>query len=306
MFALRSCADRALPVCVCAVTGGRRLRWQAHAPYLAKIQLGVGAMKRIVSAALAVVMGASAALAGGHLPNLEGREVVVVTENAYPPLQFVDPASGEAIGWEYDAMAEIAQRLNITVVYENISWDAMIAAVSQAQFDMGMTGITIREDRAEQVDFSDSYMTSEMVMLVRGDEDRFSDAAGFAADPDLLMAAQPGTTPFYVGVYDVLDGDEANPRIKLFETFGAGVQALRTGDVDLVLTDGTAGNGYVEASDGALKIVGEKLGTEDFGFIFPKGSDLVEPMNAAIADMKADGTIDALNKKWFLDFKIGG
>lgn len=263
-------------------------------------------MKRIVGAALAVMFGATAALAGGHLPNLEGREVVVVTENAYPPLQFVDPASGDAIGWEYDAMEEIAKRLNITVVYENISWDAMIAAVSQAQFDMGMTGITIREDRAEQVDFSDSYMTSEMVMLVRGDEDRFSDAAGFAADPDLLMAAQPGTTPFYVGVYDVLDGDEANPRIKLFETFGAGVQALRTGDVDLVLTDGTAGNGYVEASDGGLKIVGEKLGTEDFGFIFPKGSDLVEPMNAVIADMKADGTIDALNKKWFLDFKVGG
>lgn len=263
-------------------------------------------MKRMLSAAMAVMMGATAAMAGGHLPDLDGREVVVVTENAYPPLQFVDPASGEAVGWEYDAMEEIAKRINIDVVYENISWDAMIAAVSEGQFDMGMTGITIREDRAEQVDFSDTYMTSEMVMLVRGDEERFSDAAGFAADPDLLMAAQPGTTPFYVGVYDVLDGDEGNPRIKLFETFGAGVQALRTGDVDLVLTDGTAGNGYVEASDGGLKIVGEKLGTEDFGFIFPKGSDLVEPINAAIADMKADGTLDALNKKWFLDYKLGG
>lgn len=247
----------------------------------------------------------TAALAGGHLPDLGGREVVVVTENAYPPLQFVDPASGAAIGWEYDAMAEIAERLNIEVVYENISWDAMIAAVSEGQYDMGMTGITIREDRAEMVDFSDPYMRSEMVMMVRGDEDRFSDAAGFAANDDLLVAAQPGTTPFYVAVYDVLDGDEANPRIKLFETFGAGVQALRAGDVDLVLTDGTAGEGYVSASDGALKIVGEKLGTEDFGFIFPKGSDLVEPMNAAIQSMKDDGTIDALNKKWFLDFKVG-
>ena len=201
-------------------------------------------------------------------------------------------------------MAEIAERLNFTPDYQNISWDAMIPAVSEAQFDIGMTGITIREDRAEVVDFSDPYMTSEMVMLVRGDEDRFMDAATFAANPDLMMAAQPGTTPFYVGVYDVLDGDEANPRIQLMETFGATVQALRTGDVDLVLTDGTAGNGYVAASNGALKIVGEKLGTEDFGFIFPKGSDLVAPINAAIADMRADGTIDALNTKWFLDFKV--
>ena len=257
-----------------------------------------------ILATLAVGLLATTAVADGHLPDLEGREIVVVTENAYPPLQFMD-GNGDAVGWEYDAMAEIAARLNATIVYENISWDAMIPAVSEGQFDLGMTGITIREDRAEVVDFSDKYMTSEMVMMVRGDEDRFADAASFAADDDLLMAAQPGTTPFYVGVYDVLDGDEANPRIKLMETFGATVQALRTGDVDLVLTDGTAGNGYVDASDGGLKIIGEKLGTEDFGFIFPKGSDLVEPINAAIADMTADGTIDALNTTWFLEYKLG-
>jgi polar amino acid transport system substrate-binding protein len=261
-------------------------------------------IKTIVSICLSITLTQTAFAA--DLPDLGGREIVVVTENAYPPLQFVDPGSGDAVGWEYDAMADIAARLNATVVYENISWDAMIAAVSEGQFDMGMTGITIREDRKEMVDFSQKYMTSEMVMMVRGDEDRFIDAKSFAADPDLLMAAQPGTTPFYVGVYDVLDGNEQNPRIKLFETFGAGVQALRTGDVDLVLTDGTAGNGYVDASDGGLKIVGEKLGTEDFGFIFPKGSDLVAPINAAIAAMEADGAIEALNKKWFLDFKIGG
>ncbi|MBU0861905.1 MAG: transporter substrate-binding domain-containing protein [Alphaproteobacteria bacterium] len=252
---------------------------------------------------LAAVMLATTAIAESHLPDLGGQVVTVVTENAYPPLQFIQ--NGDAIGWEYDAMAEIARRLNIDVVYENSSWDAMIPAVSEAQYDIGMTGITIRDDRAEVVDFSDPYMTSEMVMLVRGDEDRFSDAASFAANADLLMAAQPGTTPFYVGVYDVLDGDEANPRIRTMETFGATVQALRTGDVDLVLTDGTAGQGYVDASDGALKIVGEKLGTENFGFIFPKGSPLVGPINLAIADMKADGTLDALNTQWFLDFKMG-
>ncbi len=263
-------------------------------------------MKLIATFAALATAGFATFAAAAGLPDLGGREVVVVTENAYPPLQFVDPASGKAIGWEYDAMAEIAKRLNFTVKYENISWDAMIPAVSQGQYDIGMTGITIRDDRKEKVDFSDPYMRSEMVMMVRGDETRFDDAKSFAANDDLLMAAQPGTTPFYVGVYDVLDGNEANPRIKLMETFGATVQALKTGDVDMVLTDGTAGNGYVEASNGGLKIVGEPLGTEDFGFIFPKGSDLVAPINAAIAAMKADGTLDALNKKWFLDYKMGG
>ena len=237
------------------------------------------------------------------LPDLGGREIAVVTENAYPPLQYL--RDGEAVGWEYDAMNEIAKRLNAAVSYENSSWDAMIPAVSEGQYDMGMTGITIREDRMDVVDFSDAYMRSEMRMLVRADEERFTDGPSFAADPELLMAAQPGTTPFYVGVYDVLDGDEANPRIVRFETFGAGVEALRTGDVDLALSDSTAAEGYVASSNGGLKIIGEPLGTEDFGFIFPKGSDLVEPVNAAIAAMKADGTIDALNRKWFLDTPLG-
>jgi polar amino acid transport system substrate-binding protein len=258
---------------------------------------------KLTAALLGLTLFAPAAFAA-DLPDLGGKEITIVTENAYPPLQFLDK-DGKAVGWEYDALAEIAKRLNITVKYENISWDAMIPAVSEGQFDMGMTGITIKEDRKEKVDFSDSYMTSEMVMLVRGDEARFTDAKSFAANPELLMAAQPGTTPFYVGVYNVLDGNEANPRIKLLETFGATVEALKSGDVDLILTDGTAGAGYVEASNGGLKIIGEKLGTEDFGFIFPKGSDLVAPMNAAIAALKADGTIDALNKKWFLDYKMG-
>lgn len=257
-----------------------------------------------LTAALAALALSTTAVFAQALPDLGGKEIVVVTENAYPPLQFLD-SSGAAVGWEYDAMAELAKRMNFTVKYENISWDAMIPAVSEGQFDLGMTGITIRDDRKEKVDFSDSYMTSQMVMMVRGDETRFSDAASFAADDTLLIAAQPGTTPFYVGVYEVLDGNEANPRVKLFETFGATVEALKAGDVDLVLTDGTAGAGYVDASNGGLKIVGDKLGTEDFGFIFPKGSDLVEPLNAGIAALKADGTLDALNTKWFLDYKMG-
>lgn len=239
------------------------------------------------------------------LANLAGKKVIVVTENAYPPLQFVDPKSGKAIGWEYDAMNEIAKRLNFNVEYQNTSWDAMIQAVSDGQYNIGMTGITIKEDRKQKVDFSDPYMRSQQFMLVRGDEKRFTDAKTFGAFKEGLVGAQPGTTPFYTAVYEVLDGNEQNQRIKLFETFGATVQALKTGDVDTVLTDGTAGKGYVDASGGALKLIGGPLGVEDFGFIFPKGSDLVAPVNAAIAALKADGTLEALNKKWFVDYKMG-
>ncbi|WP_084365951.1 basic amino acid ABC transporter substrate-binding protein [Rhizobium sp. RU36D] len=261
--------------------------------------------RRTILAGLAALSLSPVLASAASLPDLGGKTVVVVTENAYPPLQFVDPKTGQAVGWEYDAMNEIAKRLNFKVEYQNTSWDAMIQAVSDGQYDLGMTGITIKDDRKEKVDFSDPYMRSQQLMLVRGDESRFTDAKSFAALESGLIAAQPGTSPFYTAVYEILDGNEANPRIKLFETFGATVQALKAGDVDLVLTDSTAGNGYVAASNGTLKIVGEPLGTEDFGFIFKKGSDLVGPVNAAIAALKADGTLDALNKKWFLDYKMG-
>ncbi|GEO85860.1 MULTISPECIES: transporter substrate-binding domain-containing protein [Alphaproteobacteria] len=262
-------------------------------------------LRRTILAGLAVLALAPLSAFSADLPDLGGKTVVVVTENAYPPLQFIDPKSGQAIGWEYDAMNEIAKRLNFKVEYQNTSWDAMIQAVSDNQYNIGMTGITIKDERKEKVDFSDPYMRSEQFMLVRGDESRFSDAKSFAAVDDALIAAQPGTSPFYTAVYEILDGKEDNPRIKLFETFGATVQALKAGDVDLVLTDSVAAKGYVDASNGGLKVVGGALGSEDFGFIFPKGSDLVQPVNAALAALKADGTIAALDKKWFLDYKMG-
>ena len=258
---------------------------------------------KLTAALAGLAMMLPAATFAEGVPDLAGREIVVVTENAYPPLQFLDK-SGAAVGWEYDAMAEVAKRLNMKVKYENTSWDAMIPAVSEGQFDMGMTGITIKEDRKEKVDFSEPYMRSEMLMIVRSDEARFTDAATFAAIPELLVSAQAGTSPFYAAVYNILDGNEENARIIKFETFGAGLEALKAGDVDLTLSDSTAANGYVAASNGGLKIIGEPLASEDFGFIFPKGSDLVAPLNAAIASMKADGTIDALNQKWFVDYKF--
>lgn len=233
------------------------------------------------------------------LPDLGGRVISAAMANDYTPLQFIDPATGKAVGWEYDAVTEICARLNCVVEWNNASWDAMLAAINAGQFDIGMDGITITEERAQQVDFSMPYMTSQQFMLVSVDEDRFSTVEEFAANPDLLIGAQPGTTGFYTAVYDILDGDEANPRIKLFETFGASVQALISGDVDMVLVDAASGRGYIGANPDALKIVGDAIKSENFGFIYPKGSDLVAPFDAAIDSMQQDGYLDYLNTKWF-------
>jgi polar amino acid transport system substrate-binding protein len=257
-------------------------------------------MRWIYTFLLAVVV--SSVSSAADLPDLQGREIFAVTENAYTPLNFVDPATGVGIGWEDDAMNEIARRLNLEVNWNLSSWDTMIQSVRSGQYDIGMDGITINDERKTQVDFSAAYMVSQQFMLVRADENRFRDASGFAAEANFLVGAQAGTTNFYVAVYNVLDGDEANPRIKLFDTFGVSVQALETGDVDTVLMDAASARGYIGANPGAFKVIGSALGTEEFGFIFTPGSDLVAPINAALQTMRDDGTLDQLNQKWFFDY----
>jgi polar amino acid transport system substrate-binding protein len=257
-------------------------------------------MKRMfVFLALAALAGSLSAQA---LPDLKGRTVVAVTENAYFPLNFADPKSGKGIGWEYDAVNEIGKRLNAKIVWKITAWDTMIQAVRDGQFDVGLDGISITDERKKQVDFSDPYIVSQQVLLVRANETRFTDPATFKANAKLLVGAQAGTTNFYTAV-DALGGDEKTPRIKLFETFGASVQALQAGDVDLVFMDGASSQGFLKAHPGSFKVVGQPVGNDTFGFIFKPGSDLTKAFNAAIAALKKDGTLDKLNQKWFVDYK---
>ena len=257
---------------------------------------------RLFCSIVMIFAGFSFSLAA-DLPDLKGKTITAVTENAYTPLNFVDPKTGQGIGWEYDAVNEIAKRLNAKVDWKLSSWDTMISAVRNGQFDVGMDGITINDKRKKQVDFSNPYMVSQQFMLVRADENRFKTPQEFKANGKLLVGAQPGTTNFYVAVYNVLDGDEKNKRIILFETFGAIVQALKANDIDMVLMDATSSRGYIGANPGSFKNVGGPLGTEEFGFIFTPGSDLVAPFNAALASMKNDGFLEKLNQKWFFEYK---
>ena len=259
--------------------------------------------QKVAGLFIALGLTLSPALAGS-LPDLQGREINAVTANDYPPLNFVDPKTSEAMGWEFDAVNEIGKRLNAKIKWNLSSWDAMIQSVADGQYDIGMDGITINDERKAQVDFSDPYMRSEMLMLVRADETRFTDGESFGKFEKGLVGAQTGTTNFYVAVYNMLDGKEDNPRIKLFETFGASVQALKAGDVDVVLTDSAGGQGYIDAYPDTYKLIGKPMGSEDFGFIFKKGSDLTGPVNAALAEMNADGTLEKLTQKWFRDYKM--
>jgi polar amino acid transport system substrate-binding protein len=256
--------------------------------------------KSLLLAGAALVLAAMPA-AAQDLPDLGGRTIHAVTENAYYPLNFAGP-DGQGIGLEYDVINEAAKRLNAVVEWDLTAWDVMIESVRTGQFDIGADGITITEEREEQIDFTEPFITVEQYFLVRADEERITGPESFAENTDLLFGAQAGTSSFYTAIYDILDGDEANPRVKTFDSFGAAVQALKAGDVDAVIADQAASAGYIGADPGAFKQAGAAIKSDPFGFILTPGSDLVEPFNAAIAEMKADGWLDERINYWVFEY----
>jgi polar amino acid transport system substrate-binding protein len=238
----------------------------------------------------------TAASESGDLPDLEGQSVTVAVENAYLPFNYIDPDSGEAAGWDYDAWDAICEKLNCVPDYQEAAWEGMIQAVSDGQFDAAADGITITDERKQQVDFSDGYIQVEQRLLVRKGEDRFDSAEDITDDTSLKIGTQTGTTNFETA--SELWGED---RIQAFEQFPFAVQALINGDVDVVIMDETAGQGYVGANSDELELVGDSLKSDELGFIFPKGSDLVASVNAALAALEEDGTLDELATKYFSD-----
>jgi polar amino acid transport system substrate-binding protein len=228
------------------------------------------------------------------LPDLGGREVIVAVENAYPPFNSIDTATNKGVGWDYDAFTEICKRLNCKPVFTEAAWDGIFEATAAGQYDVVADGVTITDERKKTVAFSDPYMNITQVLLVRSDETRFTDSASLAANPSLIVATQLGTTNETKAVEIV-----GESRVKSFDTFDGAVLALLSGDADAVVLDQEPAKGFIATNQGKLKMLDEKLTSEDLGFVFPKGSELIDPVNKALAAMKADGTLDTLYKKWW-------
>ena len=232
-------------------------------------------------------------VADGHMPDLGGRAITVAVENAYMPFNVIDEETGEAVGWDYDTLGAICGLLNCMPEFVETSWEGMIVAVSNGEYDMAADGITITEDRAEIVDYSTGYINLSQRMMVRVGEDRFADVDDFVAG-DFIIGVQVATTNFEAASKLV---DEE--RIVAYGEFGFAVQALISGDVDAVVIDDVAGQGYTGLNADSIKLLPDLLTHEQLGFIYPQGSDLVEPINAALASIMADGTLQAINDKWF-------
>lgn len=190
-------------------------------------------------------------------------------------------------------MEEICARLNCVPDFSETSWEGLIVAVSNGEFDMAADGIAYTPERGALVDFSDFYAIVRQRILARVDEDRFASAAEFVAG-NYMVGVLVASTEYIAAVELVGDG-----RIAMYESSESAAAALVAGDVDAVIFDEMAGYGYTGIHAEKTKVLADIVTVEELGFIFPRGSELLEPINRVLADMKADGTLDAITGRWF-------
>ena len=229
------------------------------------------------------------------MPDLGGRTITIAIENAYLPFNYIDATTGEAGGWDYDAIDEICARINCVPDYQEFAWDGMIIAVSENNFDLAADGISVTEERSKIVDYSVSYISTDQKILVSKGSTEITSKADLEAS-DCSVGSQTGTTNYDVAVDTVGEG-----RVIAFEQFGFAVQAMITGDVCAVIMDDVAGNGYKGENPDDVDLLDEVLAADPLAFIFPKGSDLVSAFDAAIIAMIDDGTMTALAQRYFTD-----
>lgn len=228
------------------------------------------------------------------LPNLGGREVTIAVENAYLPFNYILADTGETAGWDYDAWAALCDLLNCRPVFVEAPWEGIIEKVAGGRTDTAGNGISVTEERRDIVDFSMPYVHIVQYLLVRNDEDRFETVEQFQADDSLMIGAQPDTTNHDTAIELVGEG-----RTLPYAQFSAAVRALLDGVVDAVVMDRIAGQGYVGPGADQLRFVDEILDRDSLAFVFPKGSDLRNPVNQGLAMLASDGTLKMLAGKYF-------
>jgi len=227
------------------------------------------------------------------LVDLECQEVTVAVENAYLPFNYIETETGLAGGWDYEVVPAICEMLHCTPVFVETVWETMVQQVQQGQFDVAGDGITINDERDENGDFSVGYVNTVMRLLVNKGEDRFTSIEDFVGNPDLLMGTQINTTNYETAV-EYLPEEQ----VQAYDTFPFANAALMAGDIDAVIMDEVIGLGYQGENADKLELIGDAITSDELGFYFPEGSELVDPFNLALETMKASGFLDEMNLKY--------
>ncbi len=215
----------------------------------------------------------------------EGGVLVFGTNAEFPPFEYVGD-DGEPDGFDVALIKAVGEKLGREVQVENMEFDSLVSSIGN-RIDGAIAGMTVTDERKEQVDFSNPYYEAVQYVIVTADSD-------IATADDLknkTIGCQLGTTGMFLA--EDIDGASAQTYNRAIDA----VNDLVNGRVDAVIIDKNPAEVFNTKFEGKVKIMdGADFGfkTEEYAIALPKGSELVDQINQALDDLKADGTFDAL------------
>jgi polar amino acid transport system substrate-binding protein len=234
----------------------------------------------------------------GALVDLDCREIKIAVENRILPYNYIFLETNRPGGMDYDMWWEICTRLHCQPVFIEEKWETLLDEVSKGNYDAASEGITITQERRETLNFSISYLNIEQRLVVRKGETRFSNINEFLENGDLVAGALEDSTNLDAAKLYIPED-----RIKTYKEFSTVFYALATSDIDAAIADQVEGQSTVSGIElqqaVKLEFIGTSLSSDQFGVVFPKGSDLVGPVNKALQNLRAQGILDELIARYF-------
>ena len=253
-------------------------------------------MKKYLALLLAAIMALSLAACASTSKTEEtaSAKLTMATEATFPPYEYYD---GDAIvGIDVEVAQAIAEKLGMELEVTDIAFDSIIPGIQTGKYDMGMAGMTVTDERKEQVNFSDSYATGVQVVIVKDDSPITSVDDLFADGASTVVGTQAGTTGFIYAPSDIEDVGLGT--VKSFGKTTDAVEALKNGQVDCVILDNEPAKALVAANEG-LHILDTEYAVEDYAIAIAKeNTDLLEKVNKALSELTADGTLQSIVDKY--------
>ena len=230
---------------------------------------------------------ASTSAAAGELTTVEAGKLTMATNAAFPPYEMTTDA-GEFEGIDIETAQAIADKLGLELQIDDMDFDAALLSVQQGKADIVMAGVTVTDERKAVMDFSDSYATGIQSIIVPEGSD--------IASPDDLAGKKIGTQRGTTG-YIYCSDDFGDENVVAYDDGLTAVQALNNGQVDAVVIDNAPAQEFIAANPG-LKILDTSYAEEDYAIGMAKGSSLEDAVNAALEELKADGTLQSIVDKY--------
>ena len=215
-------------------------------------------------------------------------KLTMSTNAAFPPYEMTTD-TGAFEGIDVEIAGAIADKLGLELQIDDMDFDAALLAAQQGKSDMVMAGVTVNDERKQVMDFSNTYASGVQVVIVKEGSDiaTVDDLAGH------MIGTQRGTTG-----YIYCSDDFGEDSVTAYDDGLTAVQALNNGQVDCVVIDSAPAKEFVAANEG-LVILDTEYAVEDYAIGMAKGNTaLVEAVNGALDELKADGTIDAILAKY--------